>query len=142
MKFLNNLKLYPKKYNYIAISLTYTLVILGILIYSSSKNTFINLPTCPIYKYLHISCPICGSTRATLALLDFNIITSIKYNPIVLYTLIFSTLYIILETIQIITFKKTRKNNTTQPLNWNLIIIIGLIICLINFLLKLFFYTT
>lgn len=35
---------------------------------------------CPFLKYLHIACPGCGLTRAFLAILHFDFISSLHYN--------------------------------------------------------------
>ena len=35
---------------------------------------------CPIKKYLHFACPGCGLTRSIRALLNLNLLESIKYN--------------------------------------------------------------
>ena len=49
---------------------------------------------CPIKKYLHFACPGCGLTRSIRALLNFNLIDSIKYNllgiPLVISIIIIS----------------------------------------------------
>lgn len=39
-------------------------------------------PSCPIYRYLHILCPGCGSTRATIALLHGQFFLALKENPL------------------------------------------------------------
>jgi len=39
-------------------------------------------PECPIYRYLHIQCPGCGSTRALAALLHGQIIEALRFNAL------------------------------------------------------------
>lgn len=53
---------------------------------------------CPFKKYLGIRCPGCGLTRSILALLNFDLISSIKYNilgiPLVIIVIISTVLLI------------------------------------------------
>ena len=39
-------------------------------------------PACPIYRYLHLYCPGCGSTRALSALLHGRLMEAMQYNPL------------------------------------------------------------
>jgi hypothetical protein len=39
-------------------------------------------PRCPIYTYLHLQCPGCGTTRALAALLHGDIGAALHYNPL------------------------------------------------------------
>lgn len=120
-----------RKFNYtfIAVSITYILILLGIFIYFFYLNDYFSIPTCPIYTNLGIYCPACGGTRAVISLLHFDFLSSILFNPIVIYTLFFSTLYIITELINIIFHKKLN-------INFNLIIKIGIIIIVVNCIIK------
>ena len=120
-----------KKYNYtfIAVSITYIFFILGILIYFFYLKDYFFIPSCPIYTHLGIYCPACGGTRAVISLLNIDLLSSIIFNPIVIYTLFFSTLYIITELINIIFHKKVN-------INFNIIIKIGLIILFSNCIIK------
>ena len=38
---------------------------------------------CSMLEYLHIYCPACGGTRAFRAILELDILSALKYNPIV-----------------------------------------------------------
>ena len=120
-----------RKFNYtfIAVSITYILILLGIFIYFFYLNDYFSIPTCAIYTNLGIYCPACGGTRAVISLLHFDFLSSILFNPIVIYTLFFSTLYIITELINIIFHKKLN-------INFNLIIKIGIIIIVVNCIIK------
>jgi len=57
---------------------------------------------CPIYKYLHIKCPACGSRDMVIHLLHFNIIDAFLANPLVFILLIVLFIYFMLK----IVFKK------------------------------------
>jgi hypothetical protein len=37
-------------------------------------------PQCPVYRYLHLLCPGCGSTRALAALLRGHLVEAFHYN--------------------------------------------------------------
>jgi hypothetical protein len=39
-------------------------------------------PSCPVYRYLHVYCPGCGSTRALAALLHGRFLDAAHYNPL------------------------------------------------------------
>ena len=115
--------------NFIAILITYILVILLITLYFSLLKNFIAIPACPIYAHFGFYCPACGGTRAIISILNFDIFSSILYNPIVVYTFFVSTLYLITESINIYF-------NKNINLHFKLLLKIGLFILLINFIVK------
>ena len=124
-----------KKVNYMywSILITYLLLIIGIVSYLLFFKNFISIPLCPILKYSGFYCPACGCTRATISLFHFNILDSIKHNPIVLYFFIGSTLYLIIETISHFskhTFFEIHKKSIS--LFWKILIYIGLVILIFN----------
>lgn len=45
-----------------------------------------HFPPCQFYRIFHLYCPGCGNTRSVISLLNFNVVSSIKYNitPVVL----------------------------------------------------------
>ena len=93
-------------YTFISISITYILIIFLGIIYFSFLEKQIPIPTCPFYTHLGIFCPACGGTRAIISLLNFDLLSSFYYNPIVLYTIFFTTLYLITELINLFFNKK------------------------------------
>ena len=117
------------KYLFISILITYILVILSIVIYFSFLYNIISIPSCPIYTHFGIYCPACGGTRATIALVNFDLISSINQNPIVIYTLFFSTLYLLVEFFNIFFHKKIN-------IPFKLIVYIGIFILFMNFIIK------
>jgi len=50
-------------------------------------------PQCPIYRYLHIQCPGCGTTRALAALLHGNITEALRLNAFTTFLIPFAALY-------------------------------------------------
>jgi hypothetical protein len=53
-----------------------------VLLYRFPPEQYSFYPVCPVYRYLHIYCPGCGSTRALAALLHGRIIDAMHYNPL------------------------------------------------------------
>ncbi len=54
----------------------------AILLYRFPPEQYSFYPACPVYHYLHIYCPGCGSTRALAALLHGRVIDAMHYNPL------------------------------------------------------------
>lgn len=54
-----------------------------------------NIRICLIYNLFHIPCPACGLTRAYFALLNGDVILSLKYNILAIPIMIFFILYFI-----------------------------------------------
>ena len=115
---------------YISILLTYIVVLTSIVLYLTWLRYYFEIPECPIYKTFGIYCPACGGTRAIISLANADIINSFLYNPIVIYSFAFSTLYLIIETINI-----KLKKNIIIP--WKGIIKFGLVLLLINWMIKI-----
>ncbi len=42
----------------------------------------IKFPVCPLHEWTNIACPMCGSTRAWLALFHGNMGMAFRYNPL------------------------------------------------------------
>ena len=120
-----------KKYNYVFLSIlfTYILVFILIFLYFFKLKDYFSIPVCPIYNYFGLFCPACGGTRAIISLLNLDLVSSILYNPIVIYSIFFSTLYLITEFININFNKKIN-------ISFNLIIKLGIIILIANCIFK------
>lgn len=58
------------------------------------------LPPCSIHLVTGYYCPGCGGTRAVLALLHGNILTSFFYHPFVPYAAVFGGWFMISQTIE------------------------------------------
>jgi hypothetical protein len=50
-------------------------------------------PQCPIYRYLHIQCPGCGTTRALAALLHGHIAEALRFNALTTSLTPFAAIY-------------------------------------------------
>ncbi len=57
-----------------------TLLAITLNSFPPSTNSF--YPQCPIYTFLHIRCPGCGSTRALAALLTGHIADALRLNAL------------------------------------------------------------
>ena len=69
---------------------------------------------CFIRTYFHIYCPGCGGSRAAIALLEGDLIQSIKYNPLTLLFIVDVFLMTLLDVAKLISkgnivFPKIRK---------------------------------
>lgn len=113
----------------IIISITLTMMLL--LFYILNKHGHFN-DTCFILKYFHIYCPACGGTRAIQALFHLDIASSLKYNPLVIYTGISFYLYSILDIFRI--YEKINNNKLT--IIRKSLINVGLIIMIISTIIK------
>jgi hypothetical protein len=50
-------------------------------------------PQCPVYRYLHLQCPGCGTTRALVALLRGNISEAFRLNALTMLLMLPATTY-------------------------------------------------
>ena len=92
--------------------IVYVFCIFFSLLYSKFLIDYVYIPECPIYKFLGLFCPCCGSTRAMVSLANLDILQSIKSNPIILYVFSISSLYLIIEFVAIIMNKKNTGENS------------------------------
>ncbi len=53
-------------------------------------------PQCPIYRYLHLQCPGCGTTRALAALLHGNIVEAFRLDALTMLLMPLAVIYAIL----------------------------------------------
>lgn len=116
-------------YMYFSILATYIILIICLALYLNFLYKYMPIPGCPIYKHFGLYCPACGCTRSVIALLHFNIKLSLLLNPIIIYTFVLSTIYLIIETIN-----KIFNKNISLP--WKIFVYIGLIILIICCILK------
>lgn len=72
-----------------------------ILLYISKMDSGI-YPPCVLYSLLGIYCPGCGGTRAVKALLHGQIIQSLYYHPLVLYTAVIYLVFMLSQTISLL----------------------------------------
>lgn len=50
-------------------------------------------PQCPIYRYFHIECPGCGTTRALAALLHGNVLEALRLNAFITLLMLPAAIY-------------------------------------------------
>ena len=58
------------------------MAIAALVLYFFPPQRYGFYPACPVYRYLHLFCPGCGSTRALSALLHGNFAAAVHYNPL------------------------------------------------------------
>ncbi|MBQ3155167.1 MAG: DUF2752 domain-containing protein [Clostridia bacterium] len=77
--------MFSKKEQWIIFCTVNVLAVLIALLFLFYKSLVALLPEmpCGMVKYLHLYCPACGGTRALDALLSFDLLMSLRYNPIV-----------------------------------------------------------
>ncbi len=77
---------FSRKEQWIIFSVINGLLIAAIALFPLYDKYVAVLPLsrCGMLEFLHLYCPACGGTRAFAALLKLDIISSVKYNPVVL----------------------------------------------------------
>jgi hypothetical protein len=70
----------------------------GLAFYGFAGKYYFDVPVCAIYEKTGIYCPGCGGTRAVLAVLRGELLQSLLYHPVVLYTCAMYTLFLVTET--------------------------------------------
>lgn len=118
-----------RKSFFITIYITYFIIVLSIIIYLAWLKDIIIIPECPIHKFTALYCPACGGTRAIIALARGDAVHSFLYNPIVIYTFFFSTLFLVIESVNILLKKEI-------ILPWKIIIRAGLAVLVINWIIQ------
>ena len=80
-------------YLFFSVIFTFSFLLIIIFIYNIFFIDVFKIPSCIIYDQFGIYCPACGCTRAAIALCNFNILASIKYNPIIVYSILSLLIY-------------------------------------------------
>lgn len=75
---------FNRKQQYLIFLGVNALVVLGALFFPIYAKFLSVFNRCTLLEVFHIYCPLCGGTRAMNAFLHFDIIASVRYNPIVL----------------------------------------------------------
>lgn len=89
------------------------------------------LPTCPFRKIFNMPCPFCNGRHAVNALLKFDIISSLKYNILVLPLVIFFIIFDIVLIVEMLTNKEISRVKKMNKKILTLIIILLLILSLV-----------
>lgn len=114
----------------ITVNIIVFICVLLFIAFSIISNRF-GLTKCMFLNTFHLYCPGCGGTRALFALLRFDIVASIQYNPTVLAGIIVYLYYNIRALVEI-----KRKNEKYFSREKYYLIIIVVAIMIINFFLK------
>ena len=85
----------------------WALIYVVMQVFDISINDF-NLPLCSSYSLWGIYCPGCGGTRSVISLLHFDIIRSFLFHPVVPYTAILVSVFMISHTLNIVTKGKVK----------------------------------
>jgi len=78
------------------------LILIGVLTYTTKFNLGDIVPPCNLRTLTGFYCPGCGGTRAVLALIHGHPIRSFLYHPIVLIVFVFGVIFMVRNTIWII----------------------------------------
>lgn len=74
----------------------------GLLSYFGIQITELNPYPCVLYTFLGWYCPGCGGTRAVVLLMKGQFLNSFLYHPVVPYTAVLFTAYIVSHSLNII----------------------------------------
>lgn len=121
-----------------AITFLVAIVIFSIIHIFQINYQFFLLP-CLFYKITGLFCPGCGGTRSVHALMDGNLIASIRYNPIVLYGVFIYIWYMISNTIEYVSKHKIKIGMKYHDIYLWIGLVLLILFCLIrNFLLLVY----
>lgn len=72
----------------------------GIFVYFKFVLPNVEVPSCVLYSILGVYCPGCGGTRAVRALCHGEILKSVWYHPIVLYSAVLFGAFMLTHTLE------------------------------------------
>ena len=86
---------FSRKEQWITFITANSLVVLAVVLFPVylEYRDVLPITKCIMLEFMHIYCPACGVTRAIKSLLQFDILASIKYNPIVFIGAVLFILY-------------------------------------------------
>lgn len=67
--------------------------VLGLLLWRFPPDQYPFWPSCPVFRYLHLQCPGCGTTRALAALLRGHLSEALRLNALTTLLLPFGLWY-------------------------------------------------
>ncbi len=83
---------------------------------------------CPIYKYLHLTCAGCGTTRMIEEMFHFNFVLAFKYNPLMFILAIVFGIYMIYAGILYIIKGKIIKPSSKVLIGIGILLIVYMVI--------------
>ena len=83
---------------------------------------------CPIYKYLHLTCAGCGTTRMIEEMFHFNFVLAFKYNPLMFILAIVFGIYMIYSGIFYILKGKIIKPSSKVLIGIGILLIVYMVI--------------
>ncbi len=106
---MQDIERFSRKCYYVCLALIgiWALIYVVMQVFDISINDF-NLPLCSSYSLWGIYCPGCGGTRSVISLLHFDIIRSFLFHPVVPYTAILVSVFMISHTLNIVTKGKVK----------------------------------
>lgn len=90
------------------------------------------LPPCVLHRVTGLYCPGCGGTRAVIALFHGQILRSLFYHPIVVYTVVIGGWFMLSQTIERLSFGRIRIGMHYRDLYLWLALAIIVINCLVK----------
>lgn len=123
---------------YLVFCILYVVLAIAYIVYQLLLKESIVIPGCWFFQTFGVYCPACGGTRATLALLQGNILQSLYYNPIVVVVAFVTLLYMLVYTIGILLKKDKLKIQFHRGYGY-LFVIVLIVNCVIrNYMLLQF----
>lgn len=117
----------------VGIVLLVLIAVLCIVVRNESLIGLFNLiPECVFHKITGYNCPGCGMTRASIALLNFHFMESIKYNIVIVYGFVCYVIFMVVQGAHV-----CFKTNSFNEKILGIFIYIGVAILIIQWAVKI-----
>lgn len=109
------------------------ILLLFIIVHNDRLVPILNyVPKCVFHKVTGFDCPGCGMTRASIALVKFNFIESIKFNAAVMYGFICYIIFMIVQA----SHKYFGTKGFSEKV-FGILIYIGIAVLILQFIVKI-----